>query len=583
VLRRILSQALVACRLSISGRNQSHLSAVVGEARARAASGDYAGSLETLQEIVRDYPDWPEGHRVMGAMLAAAGELQRAQGMLLRALQLDDSHAGAHSDLANVQRLLGLHQHAEQSFQRALEIDPTLQSATIGLAITLDLRGRYEEAIQLLEAALLLSDDASLIRATISIMDRRGKHREAKDLCHRILRKNNSNAVAHASLGFILLKREYNAEGALDHFTQADLAGATDSEMLANRGIALQDLGRIDEAISSYSAALDLDPRNHVARFHRSLAYLLKGEYSKGWPDYEMRLISDDRPQRTFPYPRWNGEPCLRKTVLVYAEQGVGDEIMFASCVPDLLQRCGHVVIECASKLAPIMTRSFPEASVRGGTQFDDMTWLSTLPAIDRAIPIGSLPLHLRRTVDEFPRHSGYLRADPEKVAHKREWLQTLGPGLKVGLSWRGGTAVSRGSLRSLGSEQLQAVFSVKGAHFVNLQYDSTPAELDEFVRFSASFHDCPGAMSDYDATAALVCALDVVVSVCTAIVHLGGALGKVVWVLAPKSAEWRYGLTGEDMSWYPSVKVFRQRKRGDWSVPLDEVSRRLKEMIAPP
>ena len=337
----------------------------------------------------------------------------------------------------------------------------------------------------------------------------------------------------------------------------------------------MQDLGRIGDALDSYDAALRLDPRSHVAAFHRGLARLLEGDFERGWPDYEGRLLSDRHPRRNMPFASWHGENPSGRTVLAYAEQGIGDEIMFASCLPELIARAGHVIIDCAPKLAPLFARSFPQATVHGGSQFDDIDWLDALQEPDLAVPVGSLPLYLRPTPGAFPPHSGYLVADSARVRHYRETLARLGPGLKIGLSWRGGTALSRKDQRSLDPAQLAPLFRIEALHFVNLQYDTRPQELASFSPWG-QVHDIAEANASFDETAALVAALDGVVSVCTAVIHLSGALGRPVWILAPFSPEWRYGIRGERMPWYPSARVLRQRSRGDWSEPLAEVVARV-------
>jgi hypothetical protein len=182
-----------------------------------------------------------------------------------------------------------------------------------------------------------------------------------------------------------------------------------------------------------------------LARWHRSLVLLLQGLFERAWPDYEARLLSETWPRQGFPQPRWQGEALSGKTLLVHAEQGLGDEIMFASCLPEVISQAGRCIIDCHPRLVSIFERSFPAALVHGGHQWDDPSWLAAYPAVDYQIPIGSLALHTRRNAGDFPRHAGYLRADPRKVAAWQERLAGLGAGAKVGLSWQGGTQASRG------------------------------------------------------------------------------------------------------------------------------------------
>jgi hypothetical protein len=197
---------------------------------------------------------------------------------------------------------------------------------------------------------------------------------------------------------------------------------------------------------------------------------------------------------------------------------------------------------------------------------------------------MGSVPQYLRQTYADFPRHSGYLKADPERVQRWRERLAALGGGLKVGISWQGGAVKTRRAVRSLALAQWLPILRAAGARFVNLQYTDCSGEIAEFKAASGiELVDWPEVREDYEDTAALVSALDLVISVCTAVIHLGGALGKPVWVMAPYSPEWRYGIAGEEMPWYPSVRVFRQPRYGEWEPVIERVADELQRRAGTP
>jgi ADP-heptose:LPS heptosyltransferase len=192
----------------------------------------------------------------------------------------------------------------------------------------------------------------------------------------------------------------------------------------------------------------------------------------------------------------------------------------------------------------------------------------------DVRVPIGSLPRFLRKEGGAFPRHTGYLTADAQRVAAWRDRLDALPGRKKVGLSWRGGLATTRRSVRSIELPQWLGLLKNEGVAFVSLQYGEPGGEIEALVReHGVVVHHWPEAIDDYDETAALVTALDIVVSVQTAIVHLAGALGKPVWALIPHVAEWRYGAAGEGMPWYPSVRLFRQARASDWDGVLARVA----------
>jgi hypothetical protein len=212
---------------------------------------------------------------------------------------------------------------------------------------------------------------------------------------------------------------------------------------------------------------------------------------------------------------------------------------------------------------------------VHAGLQGDPVDWAAPL-GIDLQVPAGSLPLCLRRDEGDFPPPAAYLRADEAKADRWRARLRALGPGRVIGVSWRGGTPRTRTERRSLTLEELAPVLRLPGHHFVSLQYGTeAAAELAQHAAATGlRVHHWPEAIDDYDETAALAAALDGIVSVCTAIVHLGGALGRPVWVATPRVPEWRYGAQGERMPWYPAVRLLRQTQSGDWT-PVVEALRR--------
>lgn len=579
MLARMLRTAFTRRRRVSHGAPSAEQNRLLEQAAGAVEGGQMQGLDAILAAAANSQPACAVLHRSLGSLLGRNGRLDLAREQFELALVLEPDHPEALTDLGNVHSLAGRYDEAEACYRRALALNPNDEAIGLNLASMQIRAGRHEPALERLRGLVEASGTPQAVEGLCNLLDRLNRSDEAREICLRLLARQPSHGAAHAALGFVLLKREFRPQQALEHFEQALATGFRNTQLFSNRGIALQDLGRLDEAIASYDEALVLTPGDPLARFHRSLALLMCGEFGRGWPDYEQRLVSEGRqsPPRTLPV--WDGKPLPEGKLLVYGEQGIGDEIMFASCLPDLLAQCPRVALVCTAKLEPIFRRSFPQAEVAAFESARDPA-APLLVDAQKMIPIGSLPLLYRCSRDRFPRHDGYLHADPALARAYRERLDALGPGLKIGLSWRGGTDRSRRGLRSLDLDQLAPVFSLPGARFINLQYDSRADEpgVSGLVAAGTLVH-WQDALDDYDRTAALVSSLDVVVSVCTAVIHLAGALGRPTLVMAPFSPEWRYGIAGHEMPWYPTVRIERQNSPGDWTPGVSVVRERLLAM----
>jgi hypothetical protein len=251
---------------------------------------------------------------------------------------------------------------------------------------------------------------------------------------------------------------------------------------------------------------------------------------------------------------------------------------MFSSCLPDLAREARHVVVECDPKLEAIFRRSFADCSVVSRLRTLENDWINRVaPRPELQLAAGSLARRYRRRAEDFPPQP-FLRADAQKVARWRSELQRIGSGRKIGLSWRGGVGFTGKKRRSFSLEELLPVLRLPHVQFVNLQYTDVRDEMAALVStHRIQIHHWQEAIDDYDETAALVCALDGVLTVCTAIVHLAGGLGRPALVMVPYGADWRYGGAGERMIWYPTVRLVRQQKLAQWREVLDEVSRSLR------
>ena len=519
--------------------------------------------------------------------LLARAQSEYRQGLLDEAqAHAEQALAGSH-DYAQAHLLLGLVHWRQRRLEDAADcfvlaacFDPALAEAQFHLGTLAHQRGDTDEAGRCFGKALELRP--GYVEALLSLGKlkfERGEFDAAYGHFQQAAEADPNNAFAHSNIGYLLLKRYERAQDALHAVDRAIKLAPQLAEARCNRGMVLQNLGRFEEAVAEYERALELAPGMAEAQVNRALARLAMGDFAAGWREYEARRNVHLSLQRPFPYPEWDGTSLAGRTVLVYAEQGLGDEIMFASCLPEIIGQAGHCVIECHCKLEKLYARSFPTATVIGADQASrDLSWLARAPAVNCRIAVGSLPLHLRRSREEFPPPAGYLKADPGRIGHWRKRLAGLGTGINVGLSWRGGTLDTDRINRSLSLPDLLPLLGVAGTRFVSLQYTDCRAEIAALQdAHGVQVHRWQEAIDDYDETAALVSALDLVITVQTAVAHLGGALGKPVWVMVSAAPGWRYLRSGDTLPWYSSLRVFRQHALGEWQPLIDRVAAELR------
>lgn len=484
-----------------------------------------------------------------GKMAYEAKDYATAADCFNKVIELRHDDADAHNYLGLCHLAQDNYEDAADCFSLAICHRPQFPQAFHNLALVALHRRDFDEAITGLEKAIAMKPDL---------------------------------AGAHNNLGYVVCRELGDYERGAEHIRTALKLNPNDPDVLCNYSMVLIHEGQLAEALSLCNQLLAGQPNLHEARLNRALVTLNLGRFAEGWPDYEARkLAHSNYVRRALPLPEWRGQTLRGKKLLVYAEQGLGDQIMFASCVPDLLPHVGGCVIECLPRLVPTFRRSFPAARIEPQAR-DDKRLASLVQAarFDYQVAIGSLPGSFRRSWSDFPRHDGYLHADPARVGYWKDRLKALGPGPKVGISWFGGAASTRRDARSTRLQEWLPVLSQEPCDFVSLQWGNVNTELQTVAReHHVSIHNWQEAISDYDETAALVTALDLVISVQTAIVHLAGALGKSAWVMLPAVAEWRYLQDGETMPWYPSLRLFRQQQAGEWQTTIAAVAAELSRL----
>ena len=382
---------------------------------------------------------------------------------------------------------------------------------------------------------------------------------------------------------------EHMLDAADQAFEQAERRLPEIADIPSNRAGIRINAGGPGEALSFARRALEIEPTHNQARFHKALALLELQRWNEAWDAHEARLDETARPgedgiaQRNYhgaagTTPLWDGRSKAR--VVVHGEEGLGDEIMFASCIADAQESGAELIIEPNPRLHTLFERSFPLAKVHGTHATDGGDWIPRWGRPDCKIAIGSLPKFYRRSERHFPR-TPYLKADPEKGRAMRARLPESGR-KRIGISWQGGVGKTHVHLRSLPLPRLKPLLE-HDVDWISVQYTPDASAEIAALRSETGFevHHWPEvveAPADYDETAALVSSLDLVITACQSVLHLCGALGVPCWVLTPSKPDWRLGLERDHMAWYGDwVRLYRQGDGEDWGPAIERVAADLR------
>jgi tetratricopeptide (TPR) repeat protein len=538
---------------------------------------DYAGAVLSLNHILDLKPRDADAAFWLATALHHMGRFGEAADWLWRSREWRPAHAETHGLLAQILADQGEAEEALHILRTALVHRPDYVAARLMAAQLLQGMGRPSAAEY--EAVLSLQPDnfIALHQRGIQYL-RDGDPLRAEPLLAAASRLPQDPVSSRCNWGVAL--RELGRYGEAQQCFEEVLEMVPEHpEALANLAHVRADMGQMDDAKMGYMALAALKGAEVAyPDFCQAILDLRKGDLVSGWARYGARWCMANARPVPYSFPVWDGGP-VAGAILVYGEQGLGDEIMFASCLPDLARQAASIVVECDRRLEPLFRRSFPFARVYGRTALQDAAWVQSNWGIVAQTPIGDLPRWFRKSTSDFPSQpAGYLRADSDRVTYWKGRLSALRGRLRVGLSWRGGSARTRGNLRTLSLDALRPLFGVKDVAWVSLQYTDCQAEVLDFNRRHDSqvLTHWQEAIDDYDETAALVTALDLVVSVPTSVVSLCSALGKPVWVMTPLSPGWMLQVTGETTPWYPTARLFRQQQAAVW----DELVQRIAHSL---
>ncbi len=539
--------------------------------------GESEEAAELLQKAEAIAPGDPDIPYNLGIVLLSLSRLDAAESAFRRALASRPDHAAALNNLGSVLRQAGRHDEAEAACRRAIEADPGLVDAQVNLGIVLTESERFAEAEVSLRRAVSIAPESAQAHDSLGLLLNALERFEEAEAAHRqALELAPESAAAYYNLG-VVLKEQWKIDEAGAAYRQALEISPEYDEVHNNLGTVMLILGRIDEAESAYRRAIEITPDYADAHFNLSVILCLTGRLAEGWSEYEWRWRRRGVDLRPFGQPMWDGTPLDGRTILAWAEQGIGDEIQFAGLIPDLMKSGASIVVECAPRLVPLFTRSFAGVEVVP-RQDPPLSHLDD-PSIDFQVPMGSLCKWFRSDLSRFPERRGYLLADEDRVRDLRGRYDNGGGDLVVGIAWRN---AKRDTLGKIAPDLMEwnPIFRVPGFRFVNLQFGDTHEERAAIKARTGHelIHDTEiDPLVNLDDFAAQVAALDLVISTDNSTVAVAGALGVPVWTLVSAVPSWIWMQDREDSPWYPTMRLFRQTERGDWSDVFERLCEELR------
>ena len=476
-------------------------------------AGRFPEAEAIFRRLAAHTPRHAEAYKHLGVALAGQGKLEAALGSFLTSLEIDPDYVDGHIGVGNVLFLQGRHEDAAGRYYKALELNPDEPKAYGNLGMALHRTGKLDEA----EACL-----------------------------RKALRFNPNFTDACNSLGSVL-----------------------------------QDLGNYEEAEALFVRALQLKPGSALAQCNLATVLLMRGELAAGLAlyenrfagaDYKLTALSQEVLAKLSGKCRWRGESLQGRTLFLWREQGIGDDIMMMRYLPLLKEMGAEKIIVSSRPEVRRLVRTLPAVS-----QVVDDRGPFPLDAIDCHCPLMSLPYLFGTRLETIPDTIPYIAVPPELAD---DWSRRVAAdgGLKVGLAWAGSKTQPKDARRSIPRERFAPLLAVPGVRFISLQKGGDPRCWSEF---GDSIIDWMPHCSDFLDTAALVQQLDLVISVDTAVAHLAGALGRPVWLLNRFESEWRWMLKREDSPWYPTMRIFRQPAFNDWDSVLDRAAAELRKLVA--
>lgn len=555
--------------------------------------GRMLGKLDKFEAAIASYrsaiqfdSNRPEYFFNLGGLLLNKGEYTEAFVVYKRAfsLTLDDSEGLNSAGLAFA--VHGKMEEAEYFYRQALRHKPNYASCYNNLGKVLAARHQYSDAIACYKHAIDLDPQYAIAYFNLGVLQQELQNSgEAEELFRVAVAIAPDLLEAHYNLGNIL-RSDFRLGQAIECYrkviqskqlSQQDRANKHVSDPLylqtmGNLALASSETGDAEAAIALYKEALTLDPENVTIRTNLAYLFLSLGRLEEGLIEHEWRWKKPEAGKlRDFNCPLWKGEPLQGKRILIHAEQGFGDTLQFVRYVPLVAQRGGKVILEVPRALHKLLSQiSQAEQVISAG---------DPLPEVEWHCPLMSLPLAFGTTLETIPFYTSYLSIPQDEISSvKQRWP---GEGLRVGLAWSGNPNHKADAYRSTSLEQFIPLGTISGVSFYSLQVGPASKQIAEVASSFTVIDVCSG-FTDFADTATFVAGLDLVIAVDTSVVHLAGALGIPVWILiASCRSDWRWFSNRSDSPWYPSARLFRQEKPGDWAGLMERVRLELSALVS--
>ncbi len=569
----LLSEAEKLFR-TVSMIEPSHFQAHRNLARLLRGTGRLEEARIYFRNAIRLNPDQAELHYDLGNVLVDLRQFEEAASAYEAAIAIQPSYAEAFSNLGLTQRRLGNFESAVASYRQSLAIRPNSALARYNLGNLQKEMGDLDSAIASYREALRCEPDHAEAINNLGIALRtQGKRSEAVEAYERALNFLPESAEVWCNLGNALEELDRKPEAIVAYRRALAIRPDNFIQAYVGLGICLWDIGEKKEAGEWYVRAFQLEPENPVVRFNRACFALYAGEWKTGWILYEARWETEKgrREKRNFTGPRWRGQKLNGERVLLFGEQGIGDSIQMIRYAKLVGERGGVAVIQCPRSVHEIFRQT---------VGVNELAGMEDNPAFDFHVPLMSLPFVGNINPETYGVSFPYVQVPPNTAEIWSKRTMKRGNSLRVGLVWAGNPSQAQDARRSASLDELRLLLEMPDVDFFSLQVGPKASQIEE-NRLEGRIIDLTSNIEDFADTAALIRQLDLVITVCTSVAHLAGALAVSTWTMLPFAADWRWMADRSDSIWYPTMRLFRQGADRKWAPVVLKIRSELEKLTA--